>query len=851
MTTKQGLPQLFISLIAIASLFLGVGGIVTYIRLGEVADQPVFVSPYFSAVVIFCGLSLYAARSYSKHGRFWAIIALVAVLLGRSAQWISEAWVHGRGISADFATALIIVGALSALLFQSVLQPPRHRASRREIIIALSGITVSMVISFALIEENILTRQRFAAASANAVTNDLKRNTEQGVVLVNRMSERWSAIDHMPSTTFIHDEFTRYMRDFSFFTGLAFVDELGQVKEQVSRNDVLTRLASTTEHPELDSLLRQVQASGQSRIAVIQMSCCNPKTEVAIAPLAGSILSGWSIVAFIDLADMVRWAMARTNDNGYFRISHEDNVLYQSVDQKPSGMVAAGTITISDRGDADLEFSYLYTASNTSLDTEVRADFVWLAGIIFTFLLIASQRLTEVARKHSIQLSHNALHDPLTGLPNRRILEQVLKQACLRAKRRRRLVSVVFIDLEGIKLINDSIGHDAGDAILIEIARRLKGSSLEETAVTQLGAVEFVLVQVGMSLQQVQDHTQAIIDELSRPYNIDGRVQTMAASAGIVSSNGHVDDPMELVRQADLAMLEAKKEGQNNWHTYTADLSDRVAERLELRNDLQTALETGMLQLHYHPIVEGHSGRVIGVEALTRWLHETRGYVSPARFIPLAEETGQILALTNWTLFTACRDGMRLRERDLPPLPVIVNISPLYFQRTDFVDNVQHALDEAGLPAEYLELEITESVLLENKRSTIQKLTRLKDMGIRISIDDFGTGYSSLSYLKNLPIDKVKIDRSFITDVVDDPADAAITQAIISMAHHLDLQVVAEGVETVPQFAFLRRRNCDAFQGYLFAKPMPYEQLLPMLLQSRCHLFPTRTSPPSPRLRPV
>lgn len=669
MTTRQDILQLFITLTAIASLFLGAGGLIMHARLGQMAGQPSFVSPYFSIALMVCGLCLFAARTYPRYSRLLAIFVILVIGLARTAHLFSDTWINTREISANFATGLVLAGALATLVYKHIFRPPRNLASRKDFVFAVMGVAASTFIAYALIEDNILTRQRIASASASAITSDL------------------------------------------------------------------------TQH--------------------------------------------------------------------YSQDSHEGSPLYQS---------------------------------DILLVTEVRADFVWLAGILFTLFLISGRRLTELARRHAVQLSHNALHDPLTGLPNRRILEQALTEACGQAKRRRQSVSVVFFEVEGIKLVNDSIGHDRGDEVVIEVANRLSKCRLEGSTVAQLNGNEFVLVLVELEPRQVQEHTQHVIDELSRPYHVDGRTLTMAVGAGIVHSDGHLTDAMELVRRADLAMLEAKKEDKNTWHTYTDDLSTRISERIELRHDLQTALDTDGLELVYQPIIEGLSGRVLGLEALTRWRHDRRGYISPARFISLAEETGQIIPLTRWSLYTACRDGVRLRKTGLPPFPVIVNISPLYFQKPEFIDNVKSVLRDTGLPPEFLELEITESLLLDDAKQSVVKLTQLQNMGIRVSIDDFGTGYSSLSYLKKLPIDKVKIDRSFVTDLVDDPADAAITQAIISMAHHLNLRVVAEGVETVAQLAFLRRRNCDAFQGYLFAKPMPLETLVAQLLKSHGYVFPSKHS---------
>lgn len=839
--TSQSVLRLFILIVAIAGFCMGLGGFAGYARLGDVAGQAAFVSPYFASVVFFCGLALIAARTYTKYARLWAFAVICAMALAHLAPQWSDAWLNGRTVSANCATVLILLGAAAALLL-------RHKAKRRPggsargtLAVALLGVSMSTLISYALIEDNIVIRQKFALASAQTVASDVKEKITQAEMLMRRLGDRWSAIEHMPSQAFIEHEFDSYMRDFAFFHGFAVVDHNRLATVERNREGLSPGWVDDllSEH-HMGSWLDHVHASGQAHVVGHDHTSSNGKAGLAVTPLFNPDMKGGFVVACVDLANILAEATSRAENVGYFRVMHGKHVHYQTVGEPPANAFAAGEITIPVSHDFALQLLYEYSGARTDLGSEALPEVVLLAGLLFTFFLISSQRLAYVARERSVQLSHSALHDPLTGLPNRRMLEQTLKDACGWAKSQNRPVSVVFFDLDGIKLINDSMGHDVGDGLLVEVANRLQLGVQKDGNVTRLGGDEFVLLFLGIDLRQVQERTQRVITELSKPYLITGRVLRVTASAGITSSDGDVKDPMQLVREADLAMLRAKQEGRNTWHTYTADMSVRVAERLELRNDLQTALDADGLQLHYQPIVEGQSGRVIGVEALVRWPHPTRGYVSPSRFIPLAEGTGQIIPLTDWVLATACRDSGNLRKQGLASFPVIVNISPLYFQRTDFVQNIRQALHSAELPAELLQIEITEGVLLDNEEVAILKLRHLRDMGIRTSIDDFGTGYSSLNYLKNLPIDKVKIDRSFVIDVVSDPADAAIAQGIISMAHHLGLKVVAEGVETEAQFAFLKRSHCDEFQGYLFARPMFFDALVTALSENNCKVFPSQ-----------
>ncbi|MFO7527402.1 MAG: EAL domain-containing protein [Marinobacter sp.] len=424
------------------------------------------------------------------------------------------------------------------------------------------------------------------------------------------------------------------------------------------------------------------------------------------------------------------------------------------------------------------------------------------------------------------QLAYNASHDVLTQLPNRALLEDRLEQACRFAQRHGRTLALLFIDLDGFKLINDSLGHRTGDKLLIEVARRLKEVCRTGDTVARVSGDEYVMLLPDLTRN---DDALMVVEQimraLSAPYNVNDENLHLTASIGIATTDGNISQPTELIQQADLAMYRAKQMGRNTYQWFSEQLNTEASYRVKLRNELQDAIDNDRLTLFYQPLIDSRTGKARAVEALVRWDHPERGLVSPGDFLPLAEETGQIITLGQWVLEQACRDMLRLHKAGFKDCTVAVNVSPMQVRKAGFINAVSDTLEASGLPPEALELEIVESAVLYDADQVIKTLHDLRDLGVGIAIDDFGTGFSSLSYIKLLPAGKIKIDRSFIRDVIQDRSDAAITQGVISMAHHLSLEVVAEGVETDAQAAFLRRNQCDLLQGFLFARPMPLNLL--------------------------
>ena len=428
------------------------------------------------------------------------------------------------------------------------------------------------------------------------------------------------------------------------------------------------------------------------------------------------------------------------------------------------------------------------------------------------------------------QLRHLATHDALTGLPNRVLLDDRLQQAIVHADRDMRSFALLVCDLDRFKLINDSLGHRAGDELLQEVARRLTTVVRAADTVARFGGDEFVLIGTSIGdAEDAADLATRVMDALQAPVRIAGIDIHTSPSIGIAMYPDDGISMQALLAHADAAMYSAKQQGRGSFRRYAPGMDAGTEDRVQLESELHNALSQNQFELHYQPKVDTRTGEVRSAEALIRWMHPTRGIVSPAEFIPLAEECGLIGAIGGWVIREACRQARAWQNDGVPTLRVSVNLSASQFRDSGLVDSIRRALDDAGLHARYLEVELTESAVMSDPEKSIAVLEQLSAMGVLVSVDDFGTGYSSMSYLRRFPIDKLKIDRVFINEIVSRPEDASIVRAIVSLAHSLRLKVVAEGVETPAQLDFLKTAGCDEYQGYHFSRPLPaadFERLI-------------------------
>jgi diguanylate cyclase (GGDEF)-like protein/PAS domain S-box-containing protein len=439
-------------------------------------------------------------------------------------------------------------------------------------------------------------------------------------------------------------------------------------------------------------------------------------------------------------------------------------------------------------------------------------------------------RDVSIARAASLQMSHSAEHDFLTGLPNRMLLNDRCTQAIVLARRHAKQTAVMFLDLDGFKHINDSLGHSVGDRLLQSIAGRLVDCARASDTVSRPGGDEFIVLLSEM--QHPEDAAIAarrVLQAVAEPHSIGEHELHITASIGVSIYPDDGLDAETLIKNADTAMYQAKENGRQNYQCFNPAMNARAVERQSIEQGLRRALERNEFSLHYQPKVNFEIGAITGAEALIRWTHPTQGTVAPAQFISIAEDCGLILPIGNWVLRQACKQAQDWVDAGLPRATMAVNVSAKEFRGQDFLEGVFAILDETGLDPSLLELELTERVLMKHSESAASILQSLRERGVKVAIDDFGTGYSSLSYLRKFSVDALKIDQSFVGQINAPGDDGCIVTAVISMARSLKLRVVAEGVETLEQLTFLQRHECDEAQGYYFSRPVPPEQFADLL----------------------
>lgn len=433
--------------------------------------------------------------------------------------------------------------------------------------------------------------------------------------------------------------------------------------------------------------------------------------------------------------------------------------------------------------------------------------------------------LEEITQRKQQDLYFLAHYDQLTGVPNRLLFKDRLLQACQNAKRTHKPFALIFVDLDRFKQVNDTLGHSFGDQLLINFAHRLTSCVRESDTVARMGGDEFVVILQNLTeAGHAEIVTLTLIDAIRQPMQIYDHEIQITASLGVALYPLHDDTVDGLIRKADAAMYEVKEKGRNGYVIYSEVYDHCLIERNSLETDLRMALNNHELSLFYQPQIQLSSNQVSGVEALLRWRHPKRGLISPATFVPIAEESGLIVSIGEWVLLEACRQHAEWVKQGLPHLRIAINVSAIQFRQKDYCERVKKIIENTGIDPKYIELELTESVVMSNPLQAVTLLNELRSLGIKLAIDDFGTGHSSLSYLTRFPIDKIKIDQSFIRNIQDIPTNAAIVRAIIAMGGSLGLEMIAEGVETIDELECIKNHHCQEVQGYHFSRPIPADE---------------------------
>ncbi|MFE4570071.1 putative bifunctional diguanylate cyclase/phosphodiesterase [Paenibacillus chitinolyticus] len=447
--------------------------------------------------------------------------------------------------------------------------------------------------------------------------------------------------------------------------------------------------------------------------------------------------------------------------------------------------------------------------------------------------LFMFQDITE-RRRADEQFRHMAYYDDMTGLPNRRLFKEQLTETLHLAESHHQRVAVMYVDIDGFKLFNDCFGYDYGDMLLLQVAERFTRCVSDNDFIARTEGDEFAFFYTGIQgREQALQLASRLLSVLEEPFMLEQYELHVTASIGISLLSREHEDADTLMKHANMAVTRAKENGKSDIQIFNSEMRSVSLQKLQLENDLRRAITNNEFVLHYQPQVEIESGQIVGMEALIRWNHPQKGFIPPGDFIPFAEQSGLIVPISEWVLHEACQQNQAWQDAGLPKVPVSVNLSSRQFLQHNLKAKVDQVLQHTGLAPQFLELEITESMTMDVEHA-IASLLELKQLGVQVSIDDFGTGYSSLSYLKRFPVDRLKIDRSFVRDIMEDPSDAAIVATIISMTRHLNLKVIAEGVETEEQLSFLHRNQCHEVQGYWFSPPLTADKMGSMLRRITC-----------------
>ncbi|MGQ4276424.1 putative bifunctional diguanylate cyclase/phosphodiesterase [Pseudidiomarina sp. E22-M8] len=660
---------------------------------------------------------------------------------------------------------------------------------------------------------------------------------ESNIKLFERLGERWKLYPYAAHSRLMEVDINAYLQHIDYLDALLLVSPDNEVVFERLKPSRPSYLDEMMTDPVVRQALEQPPQATQLIVPMFAVESLSAKAIVRVAvdfvEPEGTADSGvYSLLALLDVRSMLDSTLVNNMETD---IETYTEVMPGAWMDRSGFWISASTRDYLEEtairlklDSMDMYYSkgapvmaYLYKLDNLQETSNLQMLIV-LGGISLVLLVVLAVERNVTLEVQGKQLFYQAHHDALTGLMNRSSIEEYIGRHFHDSQD----VTVLFIDLDGFTLINDSLGLHVGDAILIQLAERLQGQQPRRSELARFASDEFILVLQGAVNfpERVSTLAQDIMLTVAQPYRINEHKIYLTASVGVAHQTGDVRSPLELIQRADMAMHQAKRLGYNHVQEYDKSMAQRLLSTTAMRSNLQEAIEQDELELHYQPIVRCNDQQRVQVEALLRWQQQDGSYIPPSEFIPLAEMTGQIVPLSEWVFRRACHDAVKLQQ-SASKLRMSVNISALHFNRANFVDFVLHTLAETGCQAQWLELELTESILLEGTQYAIERLQALRTYGLTIALDDFGTGFSSLSCLKRLPIDTVKIDRSFIAGIRHHKSDRVLVDSVIKIAQSLDFAVLAEGIETRQQAEFVSDLGCNYMQGYYFGRPVPFKNL--------------------------
>ncbi len=831
-----GLPvilRLYLLVVVPAVFWLAVVGWLGSYRLEQLYGSANFIMSLPAALcLLLAAVALGVAVLLRIRPQLFALMAALLVLFAEFGEHVMLWWPGERIIGLHLSTFLVLA-ALPAVLWLERANNTGKNFSFGLVAVALAffGVLLSVTGTFLLVERDLAHVQNDVRVRADLVVETLERSLQQPVNALQRMVDRWNVLDHALDPAYIQEELRSYQRDFTEIDGIGMIDASGQPLPAFDfASPGLGMLDHVRNRPAWHEFM---QVLGERQRVLLSVPGIDPaKPAVAFVAAALQDANGDYIIAALDLAVLVQQSFINSQPPCCFQVSVGGNVFYRSA-------TVGESVLLSARQDGQVDDIYGFSVNFWQPKTPEGMGWAYypllflFSGMLFTALLVLSQGMARLAELRAYELYRLSTRDLLTGLPNRRMLRDTLNDWFATAHAGPGL-SLVFIELCGLRLINDSLGLEIGDRLVQAAARRLQNVVPDTALLARLDGAEFVVCLRLCSDDELAALAQRIIEVISAAFDLQERQLVVSAVIGTASIAGNASgDSMAIVRQADLAMLQAKHRAIGEpWAHYTEAMGEEAALRITLAQELKTAIAAGELHMVYQPIVDIQSGKIVAMEALLRWQHKEHGLIAPAVFVPMAEESGQIVELTAWTLQTACADARHMGLMGLSRVvPFVLNISPMCFVQDDFFARLSAMLHNTGVPANYLEVEITEGVMLRNREQTIAKLQQLAELGVKASLDDFGTGYSSLSLLKDLPVRKIKLDRAFAVEVTSSVSDASIVRGIIDIAHSLDKLVVVEGVETVEQARILAQLGCDQIQGYFFSRPVTPDAMAQLLHQ--------------------